>query len=477
MRSLTNLPDLTRTTTDAGAPAPVRMVHLGLGAFHRSHQAWYTAAADPDHEWGIAAFTGRSPDAAEVLAAQDGLYTLVERDDAGDRFEVVGSISAAHHGGDVGELARLIASPGTAVVTLTITEPAYHLGSDGLLDSASSVVAQDLEVLRSWQQARTGAASGTPLDPPGQLATAGARLVVGFDARRHAGGGPLAVVSCDNLSSNGTAAAETILGFARPISEELAVWITDNVSFVDSSIDRITPRTTEADVDLVAEATGFRDLAPVVTEPFHNWILSGAFPAGRPAWERAGAVFTERIEPFEQRKLWLLNGAHSLLAYAGQLRGHETVADAVADTRCAAWLEDFWDEASHHLTEPGLDVPGYRAALQERFSNSRIRHQLSQIAAEGSSKLRMRAVPVLLAERKAGRTGRASARIIAAWIDQLLADGAARKPVADAAAGTIERILAGDPDDVTAGLVRFLDDRLDDDVVALVHSLRTSWRA
>lgn len=374
---------LSRTTP----AAPVRIVHLGLGAFHRSHQAWYTQHAGDAGDWGIASFTGRRPDAATVLAAQDGLFTVVERSDAGDSFEVVGSIVEAVDGADVARFLDLLAAPATAVVTLTITEAAYGLG------------AADLPVLLS---------GGEPTTPIG-------RLVAGLAARKNHDAGPLAVVSCDNLSDNGTVARNGVLSLAREVDAGLAEWIDANVSFVSTSVDRITPRTTPEDVALVAGSCGYLDDAPVVTEPFHNWVLSGDFPAGRPRWEDAGAVFVDDIEPYENRKLWLLNGAHSILAYAGQLRGHATVAEALSDPLCRDAVEDFWDEAERHL--PGeLGVPEYRAALLERFSNSRIAHHLAQIAMDGTTKLRMRALPVLTAERMAGRSGDGAARMIAAWL-------------------------------------------------------------
>ncbi|MHA7167911.1 mannitol dehydrogenase family protein [Arthrobacter bambusae] len=375
---------------------------MGLGAFHRSHQAWYTQHAGDASEWGIASFTGRRPDAAEVLAAQDGLYTVVERSDAGDSFEVIGSIVEAVDGADVERFVELVAAPLTSLITLTITEAAYRLGADGKLDSQAPDVVADLAVLADRS------ASGKPTTPLG-------RLVVGLAARRDADAGPLAVVCCDNLSNNGTVARSAVMGMAKAFDAGLAAWIDANVSFVSTSVDRITPRTTDADIDAVASACGYRDESPVVAEPFRNWVLSGDFPAGRPHWEDAGALFVDEIEPYENRKLWLLNGAHSLLAYAGQLRGHKTVAEALADDFCRRAVEDFWDEAASSLHGGDLRIPEYRAALLERFGNSRIAHHLAQIAMDGSTKLRMRALPVLRAERAAGRSGQAAARMIAAW--------------------------------------------------------------
>lgn len=438
------LPRLSRAVSPAGQ-APIRIVHLGLGAFHRSHQAWYTQHAGDAGEWGIASFTGRRPDAAEVLAAQDGLFTVVERSDAGDSFEVVGSIVEAVDGANVGRLVELLAAPQTAVVTLTITEAAYGLGTD------------DAPLLVS------GAKPTTPLG----------RLVLGLAARRDADAGPLAVVSCDNLSDNGNVARDGVLGIAREFDGGLAAWIEANVSFVSTSVDRITPRTTADDVALVREKCGYQDDAPVVTEPFRNWVLSGDFPAGRPRWEDAGAVFVDDIEPYENRKLWLLNGAHSILAYAGQLRGHSTVAEALADPLCLQAVEDFWEEASSHLSGDDLGIPEYRAALLERFGNSRIAHHLAQIAMDASTKLRMRAIPVLRAEREAGRSGEGAARMIAAWAAYVESNPGLQDPQSEAVA--VANKEAGS--ERIAALVALLDAELarDSAVVELVHKLSSSF--
>ena len=178
----------------------------------------------------------------------------------------------------------------------------------------------------------------------------------------------------------------------------------------------------------------------MVTEPFSEWVLSGRFAGGRPRWEDAGATFTDDIAPFEERKLWLLNGGHSLLAYAGSARGHETVADAWPTRRAAAWLEAWWEEASRHLTLPAEDLARYREALLERFANPRMRHRLAQIAADGSQKLPIRILPVLRAERSAGRMPEGAARVLAAWIGHLRGAGA---PVADPRADELVALAAG----------------------------------
>lgn len=458
---------LNRSNVDAGAKAPVRIVHLGLGAFHRAHQGWYTDQVDAGRQWGIAAFTGRSPKAAEVLTEQDGLYTLIERTADGDRHQLIGSVVEAHDGADLQRFRELMAAGSTAVVTITVTEAAYHVGADGHLDTGAPAVAEDLKFLQAGHDGGTSQWSGSH-----HVSTMPARLLLGLQARKEAESGPIAVVSCDNLSGNGTVARAAVLGFAKAVDPELAAWVESNVSFVHTSVDRITPAATGADIAGVEKACGYIDDAPVVTEPFSSWVLSGDFPAGRPKWEDAGAVFVDDISPYEDRKLWLLNGAHSLLAYAGQRRGHQTVAQALADPSCAAWVEEFWDEAQLHLPAEGMDIDQYRAALLERFGNARIEHRLAQIASDGSSKLRLRALPVLRAERKAGRSGTASARLISAWIDYLYDGGSAP----DAAGEAIAAIIGDDSADRVRALVELLDEDLsgNSEVVRLIDSLRPS---
>jgi fructuronate reductase len=231
-----------------------------------------------------------------------------------------------------------------------------------------------------------------------------------------------------------------VTDLAALVDPGLVGWIDEHVSFVTTMVDRITPRTTDADV---AEAG---DPLAVVTEPFSEWVLSGEFPAGRPAWD---ARFVDDVRPFETRKLWLLNGAHSIIAYAGSIRGHLTVADAIADPVVAGWVEEWWDAAARHLTLPADEIAAYRAALLDRFSNPQIRHLLAQIAADGSQKVRIRAVPVLLAERKAGSLPAGVTRMIAAWIAHLRGHGVA---VTDAQAGEVLELATGRVADVLAWL-------------------------
>jgi fructuronate reductase len=442
---------LARRTGRPADPAPVRIAHLGLGAFHRAHQAWYTHAADPAGEWGIAAFTGRRPDAALELAAQDSLFTLIERSAEGDDLSVIASISRAIDGGDLTRLVETVASPETSVVTLTITEAGYTLDAGGRPEGSDPAVAAD----REWLRHALGAAVINGTQGP---RTALARLLTALEVRRRMDGGPVAIVSCDNLPANGALLRSGLLALAES-SPGTVDYLRSEVSFVSTSVDRITPKTTTGDLETVAASTAWIDRAPVVTEPFHDWVLSGDFPAGRPEWERAGARFVDDVDPFERRKLWLLNGSHTLMAYAGAARGHRTVAEAIGDNAIRAWVQQFWDEAVPHLpSDAGLELDRYRAALLERFDNHRIEHLLSQIGQDGTNKLRVRIVPVLLAERAAGRDGAACVHALGAWVH---AARAGTLPP-DRSHDAIARAASEGGDRAVAGLLDLLEPSLSD---------------
>lgn len=379
------------------------VVHLGLGAFHRSHQAWYTQRASTDEiAWGSVAFTGRRPDAALPLAEQRGVYTLIERAADGDTATIIDSLVEAHDGGNAAEWRASVASPETAVITLSVTEAAYRRRRDGQVDLGADDVAADVERLRS------GSAEACTTVP--------GRLVDGLRARREADAGALAVLCCDNLTDNGAVVRGVVVSLAGAVDDELAQWISETISFVASMVDRITPATTDDDRATALDLTGYDDHAVVVAEPFAEWVISGEFPAGRPPWETAGVRFVDDLQPYEQRKLWLLNAGHSLLAYLGLLLGHETVDEAMADPRCTGPLESLWDEAAEVLDLPATEIAQARAALLGRFENPRIRHRLRQIAADGSVKLPVRVIdPLRLRLASGGTIGDGAATTLAAW--------------------------------------------------------------
>ena len=453
---------LSRAHGDGAPAAPVRIVHLGLGNFFRAHQAWYTANAPDSADWGIAAFTGRSRDLADALTRQDGLYTLITRGPDGDACAVIGSVSRAHAGSEHAAWMDYATRPEVAIITLTVTEAGYLRSPGGGLDTEQPTVLADLAALRR--------------DAGAPVATMPARLVGFLAARRAAGAGAIAVVPCDNLPDNGQVTARIVAELAGHLDPDLAAWIGEHVSFVTTMVDRITPATVPGDTTTVAELTGRADAAPVVTEPFTEWVLSGDFPAGRPAWQSAGARFVADVVPYEQRKLQLLNGGHSLLAYAGSARGHLTVAEAVTDPVCRDWLEQWWSLAGAHLTLPAADIAEYRSALLVRFGNQRIRHLLAQVAMDGSQKLPVRILPAVRAERARGGLPVAGLRILAAWLNHLRGAGA---PIQDAAAATVTAAASGPLDQAARNLVALLDPDLAADrvVVAEVSALSRSLSA
>jgi fructuronate reductase len=416
------VPRLSRSLPHMPPAAPVRMVHIGVGNFYRAHQAWYTAHSPDANEWGYASFTGRGTRMADALAPQDGLYTLITRSAEGDTFELIGTLSAVHAAAEHETYLDYMSRPEVAVVTITVTEAAYLRGADGHLNAGLDVIVSDLEALRS--------------DPRNPVASLPGRLVSGLVARRTSGASALTILSCDNLPENGAVTKTVVQDFAAQLDETLGDWINSQVDFATSMVDRITPRTTDEDRALVQQACGYVDAYPVATEPFSEWVISGGFPAGRPRWEEAGATIVADVEPFEQRKLWLLNGAHSMLAYAGSIRGHSTIDEAIADPSCRSWVELFWDEASRHLTLPAADIAEYRKALLARFSNPRAGDQLARIAADGSTKLVVRTLPTIRAERAAGRVPIGCTTTIAAWILHLRGLGA---PVMDSGAGPAQQ--------------------------------------
>lgn len=431
--------------------APVRILHLGLGNFFRAHQAWYTANAPDAAEWGIAAFTGRRPDAARALAPQDGLYTLIIRGPEDDTLQVVDSISKIHTASDHTALLDYFRSSAVSIVTLTVTEAGYVMGADGGLDLSNSVVADDVKALRSA--------------PTAAVASAPAKLVAGLLARQVADAGPITILPCDNLPGNGAVVERIVRAFVSQVDADLLVWLDQNVDFATSMVDRITPAGTDADRETVRRELGVEDASPVPTEPFSEWVIAGNFPAGRPRWEDAGVTLVDDVEIYEQRKLLLLNGSHSLLAYGASILGHETVADAIGDPRCRDWVEQWWDDARPSINLPDEEIADYRGALVSRYENQRIRHLLVQIAADGSQKIPVRTLPVVKAERKAGRLPAGAVRVLAAWIGHLRGLGA---PVKDVEGDSWIQTAAGDDDAAVTAVLNRLGLDGDDELTAAV---------
>lgn len=397
---------LDRLAAGAAAPTYARggggIVHLGAGAFFRSHLAYYTdaALAARGGGWAITAASLRSSAAVDALGAQDGLYTLLVRDADGTTARVIGSVARALFlRRDRAQILRALVDPGTRIVSLTITEKAYARGSaSGGPDPSDAAIAADL------------AHPEEPRTPAG--------LLVQALARRKAGGvAPFVVLSCDNLPANGAAARRTVAGLARLLEPELAAWIEDEVSFPATMVDRITPAASAATLADARELTGLEDRAAVECEGFCQWVIEDAFPRGRPAWDAAGAIMVADVSPYERMKLRMLNGAHSLLAYAGCVAGHRHVRDCMACPLLGRLARLHMERAGAGLPElAGIRYPAYAAQLCARFANPALAHATSQIAADGSRKMPPRIIEPACEAYQAGRPLATFAFALAAWV-------------------------------------------------------------
>ncbi|GAA0765689.1 mannitol dehydrogenase family protein [Brevundimonas olei] len=389
-------PGYDRTATRTG------VVHLGIGAFHRAHQAvmFDDALKSGDLRWGVLGASLRSPGVRDQLNPQDGLYTLVVRDGEREDLRVIGACRSVMVGPeDPAALVAAMADADVHIVTLTVTEKGYRLdpASGELLVEDPDVAADIADIER-------------PRTAPGFI-------VAALRARRAAGLGPFTVISCDNLPHNGRRIRAGVLAMARAVDSSLAEWIAAEGAFPQTMIDRIVPATTAEDVVRLTARLGVEDQGMVKAEPFTQWVIEDRFAGERPDFAALGVQLTDAVEPWEDAKLRLLNGAHSAVAYLGALSGHEHVHEAVAVPALRAYVEALWDEAQTTLNPPpGLDVAAYRAELMARFSNSALMHRTRQIAMDGSQKLPQRLLAGT-AERLAADQGiEAMALGVAAWM-------------------------------------------------------------
>lgn len=400
--ALQELPaDVQRPAYDRAA-VKTGVVHLGIGAFHRAHQAvvFDDALAAGDLRWGVLGASLRSPGVRDQLNPQDGLYTLVVRDGADEALRVIGAGRGVLVGPeDPAALVAAMAHADVHIVTLTVTEKGYRLDpATGELLVDDPDVAADLEDLSA------------PRTAPGFI-------VAALRDRRAGGLKPFTVISCDNLPHNGQRIRAAVLAMAARIDPELARWIEAEGAFPQTMIDRIVPATTPEDITRLEERMGLRDEGMVKAEPFTQWVIEDRFAGERPDFTALGVQLTGAVAPWEDAKLRLLNGAHSALAYLGALSGHEHVHEAVAAPAFAAYVEALWDEAEATLAPPaGLDITAYRQALMARFSNPALMHRTRQIAMDGSQKLPQRLLATAAERLAAGREIPALALGVAAWM-------------------------------------------------------------
>jgi len=403
LATLAGLPADRRPLVDPRTLRP-RIVHLGIGAFHRAHQAYYTEVAEARHGggWGIVGVTQRTQAVARALGPQDGLYSLTVREPDAPTTRVVASVTGVLHAADDGErLTGLIASGDVGVLTVTVSEKGYRRDPrTGGLDLSDPLVRGDLR----------GA--------PGPASVVG-QIAVGLRARRHSGA-PLSVVSCDNMADNGSVLRRLVQDFVAATTwsdrDALLEWLESGVAFPATLVDRIVPAAGDADRHGAARALGLRDEGAVVTEPFTQWVLQDSFAADRPRWESAGAQIVDDVTPYQLIKLRLLNGVHSLLAYHGLAAGCRTVAD-VLDT---PWGETLIrahaaEVAPTLLPAPDLDVPRYVDSMIGRFGNHAMNHRLRQISSDGTLKIPERWLAPLRELRATGRSTTVLEQGLAAW--------------------------------------------------------------
>ena len=374
------------------------IVHVGVGGFHRAHLALYTdRVASAGGRWGIVGLGLTAQDAAmrDVLEAQDELYTLIERGPHEPSVRVIGSLIGYVHAppGNEDRVAELIAAAPTRILSLTITEAGY---GEPVSEQATTVGAY------------------VPLADPTAASKA---IAAALASRRDGGGGPLTILSCDNLPGNGAVARQAAMSAAERLGGDLSAWIEENCTFPNSMVDRITPVTADSDRLWLREHRGIDDGWPVVAEPFRQWVVEDAFAAGRPDWEKDGALFTDRVHDWELYKLRMLNAGHSSMAYLCALEGIVFVDEAITTPAVHTFVEDLLlREALPTLTEiPGHPREEYVASVLERFANTGVRDQIARLCIDGSAKFPTFLLPTIAAELQMGGEIDRAATALAGW--------------------------------------------------------------
>jgi fructuronate reductase len=392
-----------RLTRPDGPLPGIGIVHLGLGAFFRAHGAIYVeeAMAKAGGDWGIIGVSLRNPDIRNALAPQGGLYTAVALAPGGPTARSIGSVQHVLVAPEDPEtVLAAMAAPGVRIVTLTVTEKGYcHEPATGHLNLAHPDILHDLTHLH-------------PVSAPGYLVRA-------LQRRWAAGQPPFTVLTCDNLPANGALVRRLVLEMADRIDPALAGWIAAEGRFPSTMVDRIVPATTPDNIARTAAMIGAHDAAPVMHEPFRQWVIEDDFVGGqRPDLGSVGAQMVEDVAPYELMKLRMLNGTHSSLAYLGYLGGHQTVAACMADPPYLALVRRLWaDEIIPALTPPPeVDLADYARALENRYANPAIQHRTWQIAMDGSQKLPQRILGTLATNLAVGRASPGLTLAVAAWM-------------------------------------------------------------
>ena len=405
------------------------MVHLGVGAFHRAHQAVYTQEAGDG--WRICGVSLRRAAVRDRLQGRGWRYTLAVKDDGETRLQQMDVLDEVLVAPEApAQVIGRLAAAETHLATLTVTEKGYCLDAAGALDLAQADITHDLA-------------------HPRQPRSALGYLAAGMAARRQAGLPGLTLLSCDNLADNGGKLKGALLALAQRQDAGLADWIAAECRFPASMVDRIVPATTPEDHEAAKAMLGFEDPGLVVAEPFSQWVIEDNFAGPRPAWEKAGAQLVADVAPFEAMKLRLLNASHSALAYLGCLAGKETIAEALAEPACQALIQQLMMEMSATLEGlDGFDLPGYRQALLRRLCNRGLRHLCRQVAMDGSQKIPQRFFPALERQIAAGLPFEAASLALAAWVRYTMTAGGTKGGLDDPKAEEFARLrqaAKGDP--------------------------------
>jgi len=391
------------------------VVHIGVGGFHRAHQARYLdrlARLGLADAWGITGVGLHSAEIGQALRAQDGLYLLVEHGGEEPEAHVVGALRHYLYGAEGPDaVLDALSAPETRIVTLTITGNGYHLTSAGEFRADDPVVAAELR-------------------NPGRPDTAFGYLVEALDRRRRSGTPPFTVLSCDNIPSNGKAARTMLVSFAELRDPALARWIENNVAFPNSMVDRITPETPVEERADISRPFGVLDRWPVVTERFTQWVIEDEFSNGRPRLEEVGVQFVSDVAPYELTKKRLLNASHCALGYLGYLAGYRTTAEVMADPVYAAFISGLIDEVTPLLPRvDGLPLAPYKATLLERLANPAISDQLTRLCRRGSTKMPSYLLPSIEESIAAGRPHPLMTLAVAGWFRYLTGEDYAGRPI------------------------------------------------
>ncbi len=408
------------------------IVHIGVGGFHRAHQAVYIddlLGQGAGGEWGICGIGLLKHDIAmrDALVPQDCLYTVVERGTGGeDHARVIGAITRFLYAPDDPEaVIEKMASEQTRIVSLTITEGGYFIDQGtGAFEEDHPTVIHDLA-------------------HPDRPQCAFGYLLEALERRRQRGLRPFTVLSCDNLQGNGEVARQVMLRFAELRDPSLQDWLAENGAFPNCMVDRITPATTDADRALVREAFGIEDAWPVVTEPFRQWVIEERFCNGRPAFEDVGVQMTPDVHPYETMKIRLLNASHSAMGYLGYLAGFEYIYEIMADSQFRRFIRNFMDQEVTPLLAavPGIDLDAYKQTLVERCANPTIKDKAARICMDGSAKMPKFILPSIREQLQRGGPTKRLSLVVASWCRYAAGTDEGGKPIVieDPMAETLSR--------------------------------------